>query len=237
VIVLRQGRASHDRRPASRSKSVLDEHAWQAPWQVWAIGVVALVVSWRFAVDDRPEGIEVAVGQAAVALPEGMGPSLRLAMQTGSQWWWLLLVAVAAGLIRFRLMLALVVAGGTAWILSTVIKHLVTSPRPSVLTLEEAPRAVESGYGFPSTHAAMSTAVMLTVAAAVLSTRAGRSPLGRWVLIGCIAVAGATGLARMYLGVHWLFDVVGGIGLGLLCGAVAIRVGRRRRSTVSDQWV
>jgi membrane-associated phospholipid phosphatase len=237
VVVVRSGREAASRRAWDRERVVVDEHAWQGTWRLWAIGALALAMSWWFATDDRPEGFEVTVGKAARGLPDGLEPLLRLVMQSGSRWFCILMIAFAAGLARFRLALALLVAGASAWLLSTLIKHLVTAPRPTGEALGEVARITETGYGFPSTHAAISAAVMLTLAAAVRSARIGRSPLGHWLMLLCIAAVATTALARMYLGVHWLLDVVGGAGLGVLCGGAAVRVGRRRRSAVSDQWV
>jgi undecaprenyl-diphosphatase len=204
---------------------------------MWVLGSLALAVSWWYAVDDVPERFEVSVGKAARELPDNLEPLLNLVMQTGTRWWCLLLVAFAAGLARFRLALALFIAGASAWLLTTALKHLVTAPRPTAAALGEAPRVTESSYGFPSTHAAMSAAVMLTLAGVLRSSRVGRSSFGKLLMIGCMACAVLTGFARVYLGAHWLLDVVGGFGLGVMCAGVAVLIGRRRRSAVSEQWV
>jgi undecaprenyl-diphosphatase len=216
---------------------VLDENSWQLTWRMWLLAFVALVVSWWYAADDQPERFEVSLGKTARSLPDNLEPLLTVVMQTGARWWCLLLIAFAAGMARFRLALALFVAGASSWLLATLLKHLVTSPRPTAAALDKAPRIAESGYGFPSTHAAMSAAVMLTLAAVLRSSRLGRSSVGRLLMIGCIACAAVTALARMYLGAHWLFDVIGGAALGVMCGGVGALIGRRRRSAVSEQWV
>jgi len=204
---------------------------------VWLIGTASLLVSWWYAVDDQPERFEVSVGKAVRGLPDGLEPILEAVMQTGTRWWCLLLIAFTAGMARFRLSLALLIAGLSSWLLSTALKHIVTAPRPNARLLEKAPRVAEAGYGFPSTHAAMSAAVMLTLAAALRSARVGRSPIGGPLMLLCMTAAALTAVARMYLGVHWMLDVVGGAGIGLLCGGAAVRVGRRRRSAVSEQWI
>jgi undecaprenyl-diphosphatase len=69
-----------------------------------------------------------------------------------------------------------------------------------------------SGYSFPSGHATVAVAVWGTM---VLILGPGRSPRTK-VLLG--AAAGAISLlvavSRLYLGVHWFTDVVGGLALG-----------------------
>jgi undecaprenyl-diphosphatase len=85
-----------------------------------------------------------------------------------------------------------------------------------------------SGYSFPSGHATVAVAVWGTM---VLILAPGRSPRMK-VLLG--AAAGAIWLlvavSRLYLGVHWFTDVVGGLALGatiLSCiAALSLVLGR-----------
>jgi membrane-associated phospholipid phosphatase len=98
-----------------------------------------------------------------------------------------------------------------------VVKALVHRPRPPI-----AVRLVHvSGYSFPSGHATVAVAVWGTM---VLILGPGRSPRTK-VLLG--AAAGAISLlvavSRLYLGVHWFTDVVGGLALGgLVLSGVAL---------------
>jgi undecaprenyl-diphosphatase len=68
-------------------------------------------------------------------------------------------------------------------------------------------------YSFPSGHAASSVAAALTLSRLW--------PAGRLVLW---SLATLVGLSRIYVGVHYPLDVVGGAMLGLACAVVANRL-------------
>lgn len=95
-----------------------------------------------------------------------------------------------------------------------VIKDLVARSRPPVADmLGAAPHS----YSFPSGHTTMST-VLYGVGAVLVARRA--DPLRRWALgVGYLALVAMVGWSRVYLGFHWLTDVVGG---WLLGGAIVV---------------
>jgi undecaprenyl-diphosphatase len=69
-----------------------------------------------------------------------------------------------------------------------------------------------SGPSFPSGHA---TAAAATWAAAALVLSRGASPRIRAALAGgAAAIAVAVACSRVFLGAHWMSDVVGGLALG-----------------------
>ena len=119
----------------------------------------------------------------------------------------------------------LVLTVGGQFLLANVIKAMVNRPRPDFLRLTGF-----SGPSFPSGHAVASSAC-LAAFALLVGTR--RSLATRATLVG-LAVGLATGIAccRVMLGVHWLTDVLAGLGLGwswfVLC-ATALGTYRRRR--------
>lgn len=91
----------------------------------------------------------------------------------------------------------------------TVLKNLIDRPRPSLTH-----RLVEElTFSFPSGHststAAFCAALFLTAYPAL--TQQGRRALG----VGLGALAVTIGFSRIYVGVHWATDVVGGLALGL----------------------
>lgn len=72
----------------------------------------------------------------------------------------------------------------------------------------------ETGYSFPSGHSA--TAMVLYGLLAYWLIR-GQHRTKNWVMIGVVAVGliGIVGFSRIYLGVHFLSDVLGGYLLGI----------------------
>ncbi len=90
-----------------------------------------------------------------------------------------------------------------------LISRAIARPRP--------PTAVHlvhaSGYAFPSGHTATAT-MSYALLATLLALAFPR--IRRWILVSAAAViALAVGLSRVYLGVHWPSDVIGGWAFGL----------------------
>jgi undecaprenyl-diphosphatase len=115
--------------------------------------------------------------------------------------------------------LALVVAGQS--VLSNSVKALVDRARPNI-----HPLASFASTSFPSGH---TTAAAASYAAFALVLSRGRTRRTQSVVVGAAAaMAGAVGLSRILLGVHWLTDVVAGLALGWAWFAVcAIAFGGR----------
>lgn len=124
-------------------------------------------------------------------------------------------VAVGAGLLwhrrarTWRPLLLLAGAYAGAWLLQRTIKLLTQVPRPPATDAV----GVFSGYAFPSGHATDATAVygMLAVLlAAALPRRSAKAAV--WTV--AVVVVGLVGLSRIYLGGHWLTDVLAGFAIG-----------------------
>jgi membrane-associated phospholipid phosphatase len=120
--------------------------------------------------------------------------------------------AVAAGLRRFRLALAMLAAGIAAYFLAKVVKDIVVRGRPASLLDDVHLRGASAlGRGYVSGHAAVVT--LLAVLAWPYLPRPWR-----WVVVG---VAAFVCLARVHVGAHLPLDVVGGAALGLAIGGLA----------------
>ncbi len=91
-------------------------------------------------------------------------------------------------------------------IINSTIKHSFRQPRPfwldASIGLDE-----ELSYGIPSGHAQTATVMYL-----FLGFWLRRS----WVWLLCLAMIVLMGLSRVYLGVHFVQDVLAGVALGLL---------------------
>ena len=124
-------------------------------------------------------------------------------------------LAVGAGLLwrwrtrTWRPLLLLVSAYAGAYLLQISVKQLTHRPRPPAgLALD-----VFSGYAFPSGHATDAAAVygMLAALLAATTLRWSRKVTVWAVAAGLVLLVG---LSRIYLGGHWLTDVLGGFTLG-----------------------
>jgi membrane-associated phospholipid phosphatase len=120
------------------------------------------------------------------------------------------LVALALLVQRSWLTLAVwlvAVLGGEA--LNLLLKDLFARPRPSF----ERPMVVETSYSFPSGQAMESLVVYGMLAYFTVLTL--RSQRARAVSVGGAAlIVVLIGLSRVYLGAHYVSDVVGGFAAG-----------------------
>ena len=136
---------------------------------------------------------------------------------TVGTWPVLVPLVLAVGLIilaraqAWRPLALLAVAYGGGEGLTHLVAALVNRPRPPS-TLAAAPF---SGPAFPSESAVVGVAVwgMLAALAAVSANRWSLK-VAAWT--GAGLAAGLAGATRLYLGTHWLTDVVGGWALGAL---------------------
>lgn len=109
---------------------------------------------------------------------------------------------------------------GTA-LASTFLKNIFERPRPDLVYQAYA----ETGYSMPSQHAALATALSLYVV--YLVYRLSPSQAVRTIVF-CLAllVVAGVGFSRLYLGVHYVSDVVAGAVLGALLAGIGIMIER-----------
>ncbi|NOS93960.1 MAG: phosphatase PAP2 family protein [Cyclobacteriaceae bacterium] len=110
---------------------------------------------------------------------------------------------------------------GLAGIFSYVIKKLVSEPRPYEVDERIAQWSVGGGFSFPSGH---TTEAFATATAMVLLYRSWKValPAYSWALL--------IGYSRMHLGVHYPFDVLAGMIIGISCAYFLSQVFIRKTS-------
>jgi membrane-associated phospholipid phosphatase len=104
---------------------------------------------------------------------------------------------------------------GAAGAISTVSKMIVGAHRPA----QSVQLITETDAAFPSGHVT-GTLALLGALTVVISQHSARTAHG--VLIALTATATTVvALTRLYLGVHWLSDIVGGLLLGAAAAVIA----------------
>ena len=171
----------------------------------------------------------------------------------GVQWWTAVADVGQPNLLRIVLVIiavGLLYPGQTllaVWvILATVLETLVA---PSAKFILDRPRPEwahplvhEAGTSFPSGHAA-AAGTLLTIVVLLGATWSRYPALVRLaIVLATAAVAGLICASRIFLGVHYLSDVAGGLLLGsamsLLCYVAVMREPsfRDSRATSQEQW-
>ena len=151
----------------------------------------------------------------AIAITDAGSPvaTIVLAFVIAGVLWWRRRTAIAP--------LIVIATLGLAGAASTIMKVVVRSERPP-LALQ---LITETDPSFPSGHVTGTLALAGIVAVAIGT---GRSPAVRRSLYwGVAAVTVVVAVTRLYLGVHWVTDVVGGALLGgsaLILGSCALRL-------------
>jgi membrane-associated phospholipid phosphatase len=189
---------------------------------VLAIGVFA-ALAILVAVHPEPFGIDLAAARAAAELhSEPLTAVMRAVSFLGSFPAIAIQIALIGGAIVLvrrdpRPGLWMLAAALGAWILSNSFKALLDRPRP------EPGLADADGAAFPSGHATQGTSYFVMLAVVLLGV------LPRpWRGVAAIIAVGLgllSGLSRIYLGVHWFTDVIGGFALGLAwsCALLSVR--------------
>ncbi len=154
-----------------------------------------------------------------------------LALTLLASWWWSRRSPAASRAVAGVLW----AAGGTvvAWVVAHyVLKPVVAEPRPYLaLAHVEVLLSRTHGYSFPSGHATVAGAVIVGLALA-------RRPLATAVatVLGLLVCFG-----RVYTGMHYPFDVVGGLAVGAVIMLVTFPLAvpvldRIDRALLATRW-
>lgn len=125
-------------------------------------------------------------------------------------------------------MVAVCVAGIS--VIDVVFKAAVGRSRPPLAQAVDT----ATGYAFPSGHAASATAI-LAVLAYVLTQGVRSAPVRAATWAVAAAVAAVVSASRVYLGVHWVSDVVGGMLVGALWAVIVTATWRTYGRTAAER--
>src|SRR5579862_9006292 len=153
----------------------------------------------------------------ALPWPVGFDTLMRVESFAGDNLWSstsvvlvVLIVLLAIRARRAAVVLLLVVLVGQGFILG--VKEIISRPRPTKELVNVAIHAEEE-YSFPSGHTVHYT--LFFGFQWFLAWRMTGPRALRWTLLGILgAVVGVIGLCRVYLGAHWVTDVLAGYLLG-----------------------
>lgn len=164
-------------------------------------------------------------------IPEWAAVFVALLTQLGDVWFLAMVVGLVYWLHAQKREDAAVVLGFTiaGLALISALKHVFGLPRPQqpLVAIETLPWLIQplyettgmaSGYGFPSGHALMTTIVYAGLARRLSISTPRRRFAGAGVIIATVC------FSRVALGVHYLVDVVAGVGVGIAFLLVAERL-------------
>ena len=139
---------------------------------------------------------------------------------------------LAWGVTRHRWWRPLLLLGATcaASLISLAVKRRVARPRPPV-EYQYVPGA-ETTFSFPSGHTIVTATLCLVAGYLLWSRHRTKRRLAGW-LAGSVVVTAAVGLSRLYLGYHFVTDVLAAVALavavlGVVVAADRLRTLRRR---------
>ena len=123
--------------------------------------------------------------------------------------------------------------GFLIYLLNLLLKNIFVIPRPDIITLIE-----ENGYSYPSGHA-MASLAFYGFLIYLLNKKMKPSILKKVLIIFLILLILSIGFSRIYLGVHYFSDIIGGY---LISAAYLIifiklmrKLGRKRKNEVQKR--
>ncbi len=152
--------------------------------------------------------------------------------QLGSEYFYIIVLGVIYWAIHKRFGEVLAVTLSLSLVLNNVIKAFVGAPRPFEVStaIEQKPFASASGTAFPSGHT--------QGAASILFALALRFKRVKWFVLAA-ALTVLVGFSRLYLGVHFIEDVLAGglLGMGVAFShAFLFRVFSRRPQSLLSYY-
>jgi undecaprenyl-diphosphatase len=127
---------------------------------------------------------------------------------------------IKKGYKTLNILLSAVLGGG---MFDLLLKEVFTRPRPRVV-----PHLVNvDSLSYPSGHSVMSAAIYLTLALILINLDIKRN-IKMFFLYSAIFLILIIGISRIYLGVHYPSDVLGGWDLGLIWSSFSVMFLRKK---------
>jgi len=177
----------------------------------------------------EPLSLDLAVHQLMLALRNPLADYPMAALASLGDWQ-VLLPAIAAGMgylcWRRRWMAA------AHWLAALAFGLALTKLLGTTVDVVRPP-AASSGFGFPSVSVTMATITFGFFAVLISRELPGRTRVWPYLVSGIVVTI--IGFARLYLGAHWLSDVIGGMLFGIFW-LLVLGIAYRRRFNRSF-WV
>jgi len=180
------------------------------PTLVWFVPLVPLALAFAIYFGELQSSSFLFINQLARLLPDILWAWLTF-LGNG---WGVFAIAFPLLLLAPRVLTAGIIAGAISAIVSTSLKNYFDLPRPAgVLEAGSFYRLGEPllQKSFPSGHTL--TAFAVATALYFSCDKSKRKPM-----LLLFVVAAFVGLSRSAVGAHWLTDILGGAGFGILCG-------------------
>jgi undecaprenyl-diphosphatase len=105
----------------------------------------------------------------------------------------------------------IVMTVGVGWVLGNIVlKNIIQRPRPQGVSIGPLP----GDYAMPSAHSLAAFLVFTTLCVIVMLNMPTGRHLKRWLAVGSALAILGVGYSRVYLGVHWVGDVIAAFLLG-----------------------
>lgn len=217
---------------------------WRSPsispaWFLISVAWIAVLFLSHEAAGDRTIGGDVRIAHWIQDADSSVASTIADVGNLIGTYWFGALVSVpvvfALALRRRWSEAALFLAILAGRALNNTVKGWIGSPRPTPDLVDV--RLHADGYGFPSGHA---FGAMLLFGALALVARI-ELPRGKWrnlAVAGFLALILIVGFGRIYVGVHWPSDVLGGYLMGgavLLTLVTLLKIGSPPRATQLDR--
>jgi membrane-associated phospholipid phosphatase len=190
-------------------------------WIVWSVALFVVTVALGLAAKALPvlrlDGLDAAVNRvwspaldgAALLLDRLDHPIVVAAILA-------VVFVVLLLLVGWRRALGACVATGAGWLTTLVVKTVVAQPRPTTGGLVHVLHISPATLSYPSGHVVFAAALVTALA---MVCRSGR--IRAIVIVAGALFVLAVGWSRLYVGVHYGTDVVGGV-LNGVAGAILI---------------